>query len=100
MDKKCLMIHKAKVKKLFTETSPETKSIEMRRITKDHLYSQVGGKSNAVNAKKFISGLEKHGLGKVETIEGEACFKLIDFENATPAEIEFCNELGVINNDM
>ena len=98
IDKEFLLKHRSKIQKIFTEGA-ETKKIEMRKITKDHLYPQIAGKSNAANAKKFIAGMEKNGLGKIEEFEGRPCFKLIDFENANAEELELCKEIGVFENN-
>ena len=98
IDKEFLLKHRLKIQKILNEGST-TKQIEMRKITKDHLYPQIAGKSNAANARKFIAGMEKNGFGKIEEFEGRPCFKLIDFENANAEELELCKEIGVFENN-
>ena len=68
IDKEFLLKHRSKIQKIFTEGA-ETKKVEMRKITKDHLYPQIAGKSNAANAKKFIAGMEKMGLAKLRNMK-------------------------------
>ena len=66
--KEFLLKHRLKIQKILNEGST-TKQIEMRKITKDHLYPQIAGKSNAANARKFIAGMEKMGLAKLRNLK-------------------------------
>ena len=96
IDKDFIIIHRAKVQKIFQSS---TKPVEFSQITKNHWYPQLGGKSGsgAANAKKFVEGLQRNGLGKLETVDGKLVFTLVDIENASLHMLEFLKALGVVD---
>lgn len=95
MDEEFLMLHKSKIQKLYKYDSHE---VPMSTITRNHLYPQIGGKSNVDEAKKFLKGLEKNGLGSIreESSNKKWIFILKDKENI-PSDNNIFKRLGIFH---
>ena len=98
IDNDFLMIHKAKIQKLYQERSKSNTGlmISVSLVTKNHIYPQVGGCTGAEMAKKFLLGLEKHGLGKL--MDDQKYFCLIDVndsENIPEEVLDLAKKLGI-----
>ena len=98
MDKDFLLIHRAKIQKLHQEQmKSNTGSINVSTITKNHIYPQVRGHTSADTAKKFLLGLQKHGLGTMN--EDQKQFSLIDIndtENIPEDVLKLAIDIGII----
>ena len=87
-----LLLHRLKIQKLFG--SAVNNEIAICKITKDHLYPQIGSNSSGQDARKFLGALQIHGLGRLE--DNERKFVLFDRENVTsPEKVELFKKLGV-----
>ena len=97
MDADFLFIHKSKIQKLHQEQLKSgSGSINVSTITKNHLYPQLGGHTSADTAKKFLLGLQKHGLGTLN--EDQKKFSLIDLndsENIPVNVLKLASDLGI-----
>ena len=95
MDAEFLIQHKSKIQRMYAQ---ETRRIPFSQITRNHIYPQVGGKCNKDNAKKFLMGLEKFGIGTLHQGDGEKpVFELTDKENIpTPELRDLYLQLGIV----
>ena len=80
MDEEFLLMHKSKIQKLYKSDNDE---IPVSKITRNHMCPQIGGKTNAEDVRKFLKGLEIHGLGKLTTENDKQVFKLSNKENVS-----------------
>ncbi|XP_066929300.1 uncharacterized protein [Clytia hemisphaerica] len=78
MDEEFLLVHKAKIKKIFTQNS---KIVPVSSITRNHMCPQIGGKNGSEEAKRFLKGLELNGLGKLSVENDKSVFIVTDKEN-------------------
>merc|ERR1712080_614736 len=79
-----LVTYRAKIQKVFSNIEPNTNSIPVSKVTKNHLYSQIGNKCSSENARTFLVALEKHGLGKLSCDKKE--FHVTEKENIISPE--------------
>ena len=94
IDTEFLYKYCGKIQKLFAHIEGETKSIPVSKITKNHIYPQIGNKSSGENARTFLSALEKYGIGKYSVDKKE--FLLTEKENIdSPEKIKLFNRLGI-----
>ena len=94
MDQEFLLLHKSKIQKLFNQGTAE---IPVSKITRNHMCPQIGGKTNADDVRKFLKGLELHGLGELKNDGNDKqVFKLADKENVNaPKTIDLFKQLNL-----
>ena len=92
IDSEFLQLHRHKIQKLFS--SATNGEILMSKITKDKVYPQIGTKTGSEEARKFISALQLHGIGKFD--DNDRKFVLFNRENiSAPEKIELFKKLGI-----
>ena len=84
IDEEFLMVHKAKIRKIFTQNS---RSVPVSAITRNHMCPQIGGKNGSAEAKRFLKGLELNGLGKLTVENDKPVFIVTDKENTDNQKI-------------
>lgn len=95
MDEEFICLHKSKVKKLIDSAS--NGEIMVATVTKNHIYPQIGQKPTSDDARKFLRGLQLHGLGKL--VDAEKKFVFVQQENIVSVEkINFFKRLGIYRN--
>ena len=102
MDEEFLMLHKCKIQKLFTmpddnDNNIMASEIKVSKITKNHMVPQIGGKSCSADVKKFLKGLENHGLGELIENTQNSFFRVANKENVSENVLNFMDKLGILN---
>ena len=62
MNEEFLMVQKAKIRKIFTHNS---RIVPVSAITRNHMCPQIGKKNGSAEPKRFLTGLELNGFGKL-----------------------------------
>ena len=99
IDKDFLIVHQGKIKKLYEEQQINGSiKVLLSKVTKNHLYPQIGGASGSEIATNFLKGLQNNGLGKYVEDLGHKYFEMIDLDNIEniPEEtLNLLNDLGI-----